>query len=107
MQEFVRQRLEAILKYPNGWGPPIAVETQVLLLVAMWHVVQGAPSEHVDHTSRRFAGHLGSVLPGPPVPLAFRLGLADTASDQFVAVLRTFVQQEGVDLPGSNPAPPA
>jgi hypothetical protein len=99
MKDFVEQRLLAILKSPNGWGPPMAVELQVLLLVEMWHVIQGAPSEHVDRTSWRFAAYLGLVLPGPPVSLASRLELTDEASDQFVSILRAFVEHEQ----GSNP----
>src|SRR5690349_14238823 len=100
MKEFVEQRLLAILRSPDGWGPPLAVELQVLLLVEMGHVVRGAPSEHVDKTSRRFTTYLGLVLPGPPVSLASRLELTDAATDQFVAILRAFVEYEQ----GSNPA---
>lgn len=100
MKDFVEQRLLAILTSPDGWGPPQAVELQVLLLIEMWHVIQGAPSDQVNNTSRRYAQYLGSVLPGPPVDLAHRLELTDErATDQFVAILREFVQREQ----GSNP----
>ena len=107
MQDHICRRLEAILKSPDGWGPPHAVELQVILLVEMWHVVRAASREQVDNTTRRFAGFLGSVLPGPPTPLAVRLGLTDTATEQFVAVLREFIHHESVDLAGANPTTPA
>lgn len=95
MCKFVRDRCEAILHRPDGWGPPHAVELQLLLLIEMWHVVQGAPMERVDSVTERYDRFLGTTLPGgPPVPLASRLGLDQRATEQFVEILRTFLKQE-------------
>lgn len=94
MSSFLRQRFAAILRRPDGWGPPHAVELQVLLLVEMWHVAHGAAPEHVNGVTQRYDEYLGRTLPGAPVPLAHRLGLKQTADDKFTEILRTFVQQE-------------
>lgn len=95
MKEFVTQRLEALLQRPDGWGPPLAVELQFLLLVEMWHVVQGASTEHVDGVAGRFERFLRTRFPGgPPVPLALRLGLDQRATDEFIDVLKSFLEQE-------------
>lgn len=95
MGRFIQERLAAILRRPDGWGPPHAVELQLLLLIEMWHVVQGAPMERVDRVTERYDRFLGTTLPGgPPVPLAVRLGLDQRATEQFVEILRTFLRQE-------------
>ena len=92
--EFVDQRLEAILSHPDGWGPPHAVELQVLLLIEMGHIAHGRTEDHVYGVTERFSRHLGQRLPGPPLPLAHRLGLKDSANDRFVQVLRDFIEAE-------------
>jgi hypothetical protein len=115
LANFVLRRLEALMRAPDGWGPPHAVELQVLLLVEAWHVVQGAPQEEVDATTARFARFLGQRLPGPPVPLAWRLGLEQDhqANPRFLELLRAFVMEEmqlgreralvhGADAPSSS-----
>ncbi|MCB9760482.1 MAG: hypothetical protein H6739_11640 [Alphaproteobacteria bacterium] len=94
MADFIAHRMASILRTPDGWGPPHAVELQLLLLIEMLHVVRGAPREYVDTVMERYARHLGSVIPGPPTPLALRLGLEDQADERFVAILRDFLNAE-------------
>ena len=94
MSSFLRQRFAAILKRPDGWGPPHAVELQVLLLVEMWHVAHGAAPVHVNGVTQRYDEYLGRTLPGAPTPLAHRLGLDQTANERFVEILRAFIEQE-------------
>lgn len=95
---FVQQRTSALLESPDGWGPPHAVELQVLLLVEIQHALRGSP-EIAEGVTRRFAGYLGEILPGPPHPLAIRMGLDDSATKEFVAHLRVFVARELSDDP--------
>lgn len=94
MAEYIQRRLSAILQRPDGWGPPHAVELQVLLLVEMWHVLCGAQQAEVDDVTNRFSRFLARQLPGPPLPLALRLGLTHRSSPQFVELLRQFVEEE-------------
>lgn len=94
MLEFVRGRIAALLRSPDGWGPPHAVELQLQLLVEMWHVAAGASRETVRGVTRRFASYLARERPGPPVPLCVRLALADEASAEFVRLLAGFVREE-------------
>lgn len=91
---FLRQRFAVILKRPDGWGPPHAVELQVLLLVEVWHVAHGAAPTHIYGVTRRYDEHLDRTVPGAPVPLAHRLGLTNRADDRFVEILSAFVEQE-------------
>lgn len=94
MKSFILRRIEAILHRPDTWGPPRAVELQVLLLVEMWHVVAGASKDRVDDTHIRYDQYLDSVLPANCFDLTGKLGLTNRASDQFVDLLRNFVKQE-------------
>lgn len=94
MAHFVSRRLDSIWRHPDGWGPPHAVELQVLLLVEMWHVLMGSHPEEVDRVTERFANFLADNCAGPPVPLAVRLRLAHTSTKQFITLLRSFVQEE-------------
>lgn len=94
MASFVQERITALLGRPNGWGPPLAVELQVLLLIEMWHIVNGASREHADGVAERYDRFVGSVLPGPPFPLAARLGLGDHANERFIELLREFLSRE-------------
>lgn len=94
MTDFVHRRINAMLRRPAGWGPPHAVELQILLLVEMWHVVQGAPKERVDGVMERYDRFLAGVLrPGAPLPLAFRLDDASTDL-RFSEILSAFIQAE-------------
>lgn len=94
MVEFVHQRISALLAAPDAWGAPEAVELQVLLLLEMWQVTEGAAQEMVDGVSDRYDHHISRAVPGPPVLLAARLGLTTHANDRFVEVLRAFVKDE-------------
>lgn len=94
MVEFVHQRISALLDTPDAWGAPEAVELQLLILLEMWHVTQGAPQEEVDGVSDRYDRHIGVAVTGGPVMLAARLGLTTHANERFVEVLREFVMSE-------------
>jgi hypothetical protein len=94
MLEFVRSRIVAVLRSPDGWGPPHAVELQLQLLIEMWHVATGANPQTVRGVTRRFARYLGRERPGAPVPLCERLGLTEAASPEFVRLLWGFVREE-------------
>ncbi len=94
MADFVRRRLTSLLQNPDGWGPPHAVELQLLLLLEMWLVVAGAPQETVDAVAERYQRFLSRELPGPPLPLSLRLRLGNESSPEFVRFLRKFVLAE-------------
>lgn len=91
---FVMRRISAILAQPDGWGPPFAVEMQLLTLVEMLHSLDGAAEERIQNVTRRFAGFINKRFPGPPLPLAHRLELDDEANEQFTRTLAQFVQAE-------------
>lgn len=94
MRAFVRQRIGALLDRPDAWGPPEAVELQLLLLLEMWQLASGASQEEIDGVFDRYQRHLGRAVPGPPASLSERLGLAARADERFVRVLREFVDTE-------------
>lgn len=94
MADFVDQRIEALLRTPDGWGPPHAVELQLLLLMEMWLVVRGSAKPVVDGTTERYQRFLARTLPGSPIPLALRLGLVEQSNERFVTILRSFVAAE-------------
>lgn len=94
MAAFVHDRLTNLLRAPDAWGPPQAVELQLLLLVEMWHVVNGASREHVDGVTERYDRFVGSALPGAPLPLALRLGLTTRANERFTEILGAFLRAE-------------
>lgn len=94
MALFVQARISALLTRPDAWGPPLAVELQLLLLIEMWHIVSGAGRVCADGVTERYDRFVGTVLPGPPFPLATRLGLSDRANDRFVELLRDFLSEE-------------
>lgn len=94
MIAFVNQRVSALLASPDAWGPPEAVELQLLLLLEMWHVARGAPRDEIDGVTERYDRHLGRAVPGPPVSLAARLELTAQADERFVNVLRDFAATE-------------
>lgn len=83
-----------MLKKPDAWGIPEAVEFQVLLLVELCLVIDGASQPAVDGLMARYRDFLSVRAPGGPVPLAERLGLRYRASIEFVALLTEFVRQE-------------
>lgn len=94
MTRFVQRRLAALLKTPDGWGPPHAVELQLLLLVEMEHVVSGVSADTVDEVTLRYDRYLGRVRPGPPRPLALRLDLDERSTPEFVSLLTEFLRLE-------------
>jgi hypothetical protein len=111
VSEFVRERIEALLSKPDGWGSPASVEDQVLTMVELRHVLLGQPDEVVWETCQRFVRHVGmNVAPGPQA-LSHKLGLHEKvvggedggycwprAADnpRFVEVLRSFVEAEAI-----------
>lgn len=78
----------------DSWGPPVAVELQVILLMEFWHVARCAPQELVDLTNERFGRFIGTRLPGSCFNLAGRLDLAQKTNEQFVLILTDFVPSE-------------
>lgn len=90
-EPFVRQRLTSLLAEPDAWGPPIAVELQLLLLVELLHTVR---SSDPDVVAARYERHLAARVPGAPAPLADRLGLTGSATPEFVDILRVFAATE-------------
>lgn len=95
---FVLQRIRAMLAQPDGWGPPLSVELQLLTLVETLHALDGATNDRIQGVTRRFAGFISEQVPGPPLPLAQRLELEDEASARFVQILAQFVRAEqGLD----------
>lgn len=93
---FVRDRIEAILKAPGmwTWGPPAAVELQLLQLLETAHVCAGSDRETARAVPDRYWAHIGTIVPSSSLSLAAGLGLGNEASDQFVSVLRDFVTSE-------------
>lgn len=91
---FVHQRTTALLERPDGWGPPAAVELQLLLLLEMGHVAAGAPPEVVDGTMDRYRRYMGRSVGESSLSLAGRLGLTTRSNERFVALLRGFVAEE-------------
>jgi hypothetical protein len=91
---FVRQRVVALFDTPDAWGPPEAVELQLLLLLEMWHVASGASQEETDGVVKRYQRYLRRTVPGPPISLASRLELTTRANERFVEVLRAFAMTE-------------
>ena len=95
-EPFVRQRLTSLLTEPDAWGPPIAVELQLLLLVEVLHTIRGSDP---DGVASRYEHHLAARVPGPPAPLADRLGLNGLATSRFIEILRDFSSSEQATLP--------
>ena len=91
---FVMQRISAMLAHPDGWGPPLTVELQLLTLVETLHALDGAPDDRIHGVTRRFAGFIRKRVPGPSVPLAERLDLENEASEEFVRILAQFMVAE-------------
>ncbi len=101
--QFVNQRIADLLRAPDGWGPPHAVELQLLLLIEVLHVASGSPPGIVDGVMERFDRYIGTRVPGPPLPLALRLGLQDEANTQFIDLLHGFLQSERLLKPEQLP----
>lgn len=102
METFLRNRLWAILKTPNMWGPPLGIELQILLLVEMWNVTQGKDRDFVDRTSERFTYFVFMRFKSPSAtfPISLRLDLKDDSTEEFIMALRDFCTTEGfTELP--------
>lgn len=91
---FVPNRLARMLKKPDAWGIPEAVEFQILLLIEMCLVIDGAPTAIVDGLMGRYWDFLHLRKPGGPVPLSERLGLRFRASEEFIQILSEFTRLE-------------
>lgn len=94
LQEFVDSRLVSILKWPNMWGTPAAVECQFLLLVEMWLTLKGASEEDVTSTAQRFYAYINADPPQSVMTLSDRLELTHSCSNLFVTILRGFLAVE-------------
>lgn len=95
--DFVRQRISAVLQHPRGWGPPRAVELQILLLVEVGLVGKGASKETVDGVLLRWSRHVGKVVCPGPQDLTGKLGISDSwvgPTSTFVEVVREFIESE-------------
>lgn len=91
MIEFLEQRITTMLKHPNVWGEPHAVELQLILLIECWHVAREKPLEWVDLTQNRFISFIQAAVPhSAPIPLSHRLCLDQRASNEFIALLTSF-----------------
>lgn len=106
MTAWIENRLKMILLRPDMWGPPIAVELQILLLVEMWHISTREAresaweaGEKVGSMYERYTRFLETVLPGKCTGLADRLDLTNRSSERFIEVLRDFIKSE--ELPAS------
>lgn len=99
MKDFITTRLSRILKYPDAWGPPLAVETQVILLVEMWCILQGKIEKEIYETSDRLYlfAYESTKIPGP-LTLADNLKLESHANEEFVAILKAFIISEGINV---------
>jgi hypothetical protein len=98
--EFIDRRFNAIMTFPEAWGPCEAIELQVLLLVELRKVAlgdqqeDGTPAANTMHSYDRF---LALTVGGRPFSLAVRLKLQDPPSEndlerrqRFFEVLRAF-----------------
>lgn len=91
---FVVERISALLARPDGWGPPLAVELQLLTLVETLHALDGASDERIHSVTQRFSEYLAERVGGAPLPLAERLGLSEQASEAFTRLLAHFLLEE-------------
>jgi hypothetical protein len=91
---FVEQRLISMLRTPDAWGTPDAVELQVLLLLEVRLKAKGADDVELRDVQQRYTRFLAQRLPGPPSSLAERLGVGFSANARFVELLGEFVQSE-------------
>lgn len=92
--DFAHQRLRSLLSHPDAWGAPESVELQMLLLLEVRQAALGFSPAEIAEVQRRYAAFLHRQYPGPPVPLAIRLGIAEGATPLFVSVLRDFIKHE-------------
>ena len=101
MKAFITEHMHALFKYPLAWGPPAALEAQLLLLVEMWHVSEDRDMMFVHTSQIRFIDYCErqGLLTSPVADcLADRAGV--TSSDltnpnhSYLQHLRAFVQAE-------------
>lgn len=91
---FVKSRLEAIIRYPQGWGTAAAVELQIILLLETLHVLEGKTQEYVDETHTRFLHFMGERGLDDTKPLAVQMEIENPGVEEFISVLQSFVEQE-------------
>lgn len=91
---FVWRRLLAMLERPDAWGPPEAVELQVLLLLEILLVSAGLPPAYADQVVVRYRRFRDAEGVGSPLSLAARLGLRHRANAEFTRLLRKFAESE-------------
>lgn len=97
VESFINKRLAAIFKNTDSWGPPLAVELQVILLIEMWHVNCGRTEYFVYNTNSRFIKFIyrDDRAPGPNnLPLAHQLKLDNSSNEIFVEILKDFTIKE-------------
>lgn len=92
--EFALDRIKFILKMPDAWGQPHAVELQILLLIELAHVAKDNKKEVIDGVMERYGCYLGIAIPGFNTDLANRLGLTSRANQEFINLLTTFIDVE-------------
>ena len=95
-KQFLTSRLSVVIERPDAWGPPIAVELQVLMLIELLLLAEGKPADHIDGMPGRYDSFLAQNLGENSLPLAHRLALTNTSTEQFAKLLRDFAVTEGV-----------
>lgn len=105
VKQFIEQRVQAILRTPELWGPPAAVEMQLIQLVELWLVYHGGKPDSVLRTYRE---HVTKQLGSPGGTglwreLASRRLLPEDwagseQKERFVGLLRSFVNEQMSEL---------
>jgi hypothetical protein len=107
MIEFIDSRIDSILKAPDMWGPPLAVELQLILLLELREVaIEGVTQDRA--VLRRYQVHLKKATNGSGnMMLCDQLGLGHSASESFTQVLRSWVEVERERQPRTKNSFPA
>lgn len=101
MKAFITEHMHALFKYPLAWGPPAALEAQLLLLVEMWHVAEDRDMMFVHTAQIRFIDYCErqGLLTSPVADcLADRMGVAECdlihQGHPYLQHLQTFAREE-------------